>query len=411
MYGDCSVTPVNEPVTQLAVKTTLENGLSSQVVTVYTGNGLPAEVDEYDFGVSTPTRKTITAYASLGNNISDRPDSVTVYDAAGNVASKTTYKYDEAVPQPMTLPGHVTVSGSRGNPTTVTEWINNSGTATRVTHYAYDDAGQITSITDPLGNATSYNYDAATDAYRTRVTRPTTAGVAHTSTFAYGPNSGFLVSSVDENGQSATYIYDSMFRPSSVSYPGGGQTTYTYTPTSRTTNVLLSPGILLPTVEQNDGYGRKLRVTKPDGSMTDFTYDSLARLSTQGNPHFASSSPTDGVTTYQYDALDRVTQVAQPDGTVPTPGSTCLANNICNSYSGNTATVSDQAGNPRRSVTDALGRLIQVDEPGSSFAGSVSLGTLTIGGTLRSQAGVGATPGTGTITIGGAWFSIDMLRW
>src|SRR6266404_2031733 len=35
-----------------------------------------------------------------------------------------------------------------------------------------------------------------------------------------------------------------------------------------------------------------------------------------------------------------------------------------NDYSGNTVTVTDPAGKQRKNVTDALGRLVEVDEPG-----------------------------------------------
>jgi hypothetical protein len=53
--------------------------------------------------------------------------------------------------------------------------------------------------------------------------------------------------------------------------------------------------------------------------------NNLGRKLTVSNPHRSASARTDGITIYQYDALGRVTQVAPPDGTVPTPGSTCLA--------------------------------------------------------------------------------------
>src|SRR5262249_41954994 len=38
---------------------------------------------------------------------------------------------------------------------------------------------------------------------------------------------------------------------------------------------------------------------------------------------------------------------------------------------------------------------------GEAFAGAASGGTLTIGGSLLSRSGVGAAPGTGTVTFGG----------
>src|SRR5262249_19897177 len=115
----------------------------------------------------------------------------------------------------------------------------------------------------------------------------------------------------------------------------------------------------------------------------------------------ATSDPTYGITTYQYDAFGRVTQVAPPDGTVPTDGNACQANNICTQYSGSTTTVTDQAGRQRRSASDALGRLIEVDELGAGIA-SPGHGSATISGSEKSKPGAPATPGSVTITISGS---------
>jgi len=56
-------------------------------------------------------------------------------------------------------------------------------------------------------------------------------------------------------------------------------------------------------------------------------------------------------TTSAFDALGRVTSVTTPDSAV-----------VATAYSGNTVTVTDQANKARKSVTDGLGRLIQVYE-------------------------------------------------
>jgi RHS repeat-associated protein len=363
--GDCTSTAFNEPVTQLAVTTTLDNGQTTKVVTQYTGVSLPTEVDEYDFGASSPARKTVTTYASLGNNISDRPSSAIVYGTAGNIAKKTTYTYDEVTPAPMTLPGHTTVSGSRGNPTSVYGWIVSSGQSLR-TQYTYDDAGQVTAVTDPSGNTTSFTYDsAATDAYRTKVTRPTTNLVAHVSTFGYGVNSGLVTSSHDENNQLTSYGYDLMFRPASITYPDGGQTTFSYTPTSRTTNRLQQTGVWMSQLEQLDAYGRPSRTqltSDPDcasGDKTDTTYDSLGRVFTVSNPYCTTSDLTYGLTTYTYDALGRTTQVKNPDNST-----------VLTTYTGRAAQVQDEGNGTQRvtrvSQTDGLGRLTSVCEVSST---------------------------------------------
>jgi len=65
---------------------------------------------------------------------------------------------------------------------------------------------------------------------------------------------------------------------------------------------------------------------------------------------------------------------------------------VFTSYSGNVVTVTDQAGKQRRSYTDALGRLIQVDEPGPA-------------------AGGGGTPGTGSVNITGTEQSVTVSEY
>ena len=387
--GDCTVSGVNEPVTQLAVSTTLDNGLTSATKSFYTTGNLPTEVDEYDFGASSPTRKTVTSYASLGNNISDRPSSVIVYDSAGNVAKKITYSYDETTPTAMTLPGHTTISGSRGNPTSVYQWLVSSNQSFR-TQYAYDDAGEITATIDPKGNTTSYGYDTATDAYLTNITRPSTSSVAHVSTFGYGPNSGRVTSAYDENNQLTSYGYDSMYRPSSINYPDGGRTTFSYTPNSRTTNRLQQGAVWNTNTEQYDSYGRtaQSQLSGPDITTTTYnatTYDALGRVQNVYNPTRCSPATTNcgestwGLTSYQYDALNRVTKVTQPDG-----------NTVVTSYIGRATNVQDEGNGSQRvsrvSQTDALGRLRSVCEVASGpFVGSG-------GSSSSSLVGTGGTP-------------------
>jgi len=49
-------------------------------------------------------------------------------------------------------------------------------------------------------------------------------------------------------------------------------------------------------------------------TYTDTTYHALGRKATVSNPYRSTSDPTDGITTYQYDALGHVTLVIAPDG-------------------------------------------------------------------------------------------------
>ncbi len=76
---------------------------------------------------------------------------------------------------------------------------------------------------------------------------------------------------------------------------------------------------------------------------------------------------------------------------------------VANTYSGNSTIATDEALNARRSFTDALGRLIEVDEPGTApgSPATPSTGNVSINGTLQSKQVLtqAATAGQTTITI------------
>src|SRR5262249_47435045 len=156
--------------------------------------------------------------------------------------------------------------------------------------------------------------------------------------------------SKDQNSQSTSYVYnDSLNRLKQISYPDGGQTTLSYndtapSPTVTTTKLVFS-GLSITNVAVMDGLGHVTQTqltTDPDGAdFTDTTFDGEGRVHTRSNPHRATTLPTDGTTTYAYDALGRTTSVTEPDGSI-----------IGTSYSGNCATVTDEAGKARKSCSD-----------------------------------------------------------
>jgi hypothetical protein len=109
-----------------------------------------------------------------------------------------------------------------------------------------------------------------------------------------------------------------------------------------------------------------------------------------------------------YDTLSRVTKVIPPDGSA-------ASNNAQYSYYGNTVTITDPAGKQRKNYSDALGRLVRVDEPG----GSPASGAVTITGSEQSMCDPDVQPpkcvtiydlGTVTVTIGGFSKSVNYVR-
>jgi RHS repeat-associated protein len=373
---------------------------------------------------ATPTRETAIAYQSFPNtpiyptgpSILDRPSSVKVYanGTNGTLLAESDYTYDQppvTAVTPAAL-GHDETNFSasytnRGNPTTKTVKCLQAGSCVdAVTKYSYDETGQVLTMIDPCGNATctdmtgtnhttqyfyndsytilsngqnvAYTPSGNTNAYLTKIIDP----LGHTENFTYDFNNGQLTVSKDQNSQSTTYIYnDSFARPTQTNSPDGGQATVSYSDNppspSVTTSRKINSAQTLTTVAITDGLGHVVQTKLcEDGPacaqpvITDTAYDGLGRVRTQSNPHRTGSAPTDGTSTFYYDALGRTCLVVPPDGTIPT-GNVCPAtspaNDVFTTYSGNTTTVTDQVGKSRKSVSDGLGRLSQVfEDPGST---------------------------------------------
>jgi RHS repeat-associated protein len=407
---------------------TLDNGLVSGKFFAYNAAGQIADLKEFDYGQfananicstsssaptsPTPSREIVTSYQSfassptfaVGPSILDRPSAVKTYGNA-TLISETDNSYDQSsVGTVSNLPTgtHDETSygpGStapRGNPTTITRLCLQTCTNS-VTTATYDETGQVLSEKDACGNATcsdmtgtnhtstfSYvdNFDSPpsgnTNAYLTQITD----ALGHISTFKYAYSYGQLISSKDQNNNTTSYLYnDSLRRLTETDLPDGGKSTISYndtapTPSVTTTRLIAtSPSTLnLSTTAIMDGIGHFTQsqlTTDPDGTTySDTSYDGLGRVRTQSNPHRATPGATDGTTTNFYDALGRICVVVPPDGTLPT-GNSCPStqpsNTIFTTYSGNAATVTDQAGKSRKSVTDALGRLLQVFEDPSGL--------------------------------------------
>jgi len=377
--GDCTTASFTLPITQIATTTTVD-GLTSRNIEYLNLIGLVTEVDDYGFGASSATRKTVTTYAALGNNIVSKPSSVTVYDASGIPVSKTTYNYDENAIAPMTgIEGHNEVTGARGNLTSQHAWLNTSS-ATLDSHWTYDDAGQKLSAKDPLQNWTYYTYDSAADTCLTNTKYPTpSSGVLLATSGICDPNTGLVTSSTDFNSTTTSYSYDDMLRPIGTTATNGGtvvaSTTNTYSgsslPETITTTVTATPSPSQVSTKVLDGLGRVSTALAPNGAAVATTYDSRGRVLSVTNPYISGSGSTVYQTTYAYDAFNRTTVTTNPDQTIEywcydgvvfnQPSSACHAH--VGSQIGTWVDHTDENGNDWQSTNDGLGRLIEVAEP------------------------------------------------
>ena len=358
---------------------------------------------EYDWGQGAPgalLRETDTTYqwetnsAYLTAHLLDLPASVIVKDAGGgNRVAETDYSYDEpaylTTPTPAINTQHVAPpAGVRGNQTTVSRWLNTTNNFI-ASHTRWYDTGEIYKSIDPLGYETTHSYDPFyKGAYGTETCSPATNSVAHCVSGTYDFNTGVLTSLTNENagtqasgntpgdsGHTSSYSYDYMFRITSAQAPPDpannslrATTSFNFSPPNtfpinvqRTRSVTTS----LSDSATNffDGLGRLYtgQHALPNGTaIVDTTFDLAGHAATVSNPYFTTSDPTYGNTTNAYDALDRVTQTTKQDGSISRVAYSAIT---LGAAAGDCTQTTDEAGKQRGACSDALGRLVEVDEP------------------------------------------------
>ena len=191
-----------------------------------------------------PANRKVTTTDPIGRQ------TVTTYDAAGNVQSTTdylgtftTYTYDGA-----------------DRPTNVSTTSDDLGTTNTST--TYDDLGRVTSSTDANGTITRYAYAATIgDGYSVQSIVPVSPGTLATSTQVFDAN-GNLYQETNIHGGTTTYYY--------------------YDDNGRVVTKTLSDPITNTTSSYDytyDGNGNVLTATDPLGHTTTYEYDALDRLS------------------------------------------------------------------------------------------------------------------------------------
>ncbi len=387
-------------------------GQQSKVAYAYDPWANVTHVYEYDFGLALK-RHTVTTYGTTGNyvtlHIVNLPTQILVKDGSGNTIARTDLAYDSTALTAVTGAadhddqGHGMGLTTRGNLTSVTRYSNASvGTGSVTRTFNYDTLGNLRVVQVDCCNQKVFNFSSRTQySAPDSIVRGPSGGAQFTTSYTYNVDNSLLLSSTDENGQVTGYQYDSMNRLVQTTLPSQGGTAVQIN--TAFDDVSASPTVTSSSTANSaisittlDGLDHTMQVDTKNGSSlvssVEYAYDKLWQRTQVSNPF----APADTIvnTTFTYDALGRVTQV-----TPPSAGYTQY------SYSGNAVTVTDPAGKQRKNFTDALGRLIEVDEPGEAFAGTASSGSVTISGTLQSQSGVsahGAVSATAQLTITGS---------
>ena len=252
----------------------------------------------------------------LGNGSSytydENGNRIAVLDAEGH---STTWTYDFLnriaqinYPETTGVPASTITFGydAVGNRTSMTD-------TTGVTNYGYDELNRLTSLTNSSNQTVSYLYDDASR--RTRITYPDGSQVN------YGYDAANQLKTVQDSVGTTALGYDALGNRTSIAYPNGVVGTYAYDSASRLTGISYSQpvgGSLFSVQYILDKVGNRLQMVDSEG-LTSYEYDSLYRLTKVTYPdstwqQFAydangnRTALTDpaGVTNYTYNTADQL---------------------------------------------------------------------------------------------------------
>ncbi len=335
------------------VLTTTPPGVAHAITNVYNTNGTLASVtnelqkqtsytyDDYKRALTVTLPPPVAGPSPAPTSMS--------YDHTGGTASD--YTHIDANATRVVLPSGKmtkTVYDNDFLKSSVVVGYNTSDAAT--TTFAYDNVGNLVTVTDPNGNVTKNYYDQQnrlTDTDDPMINDPTTPhknSNGHTISWTYDQASNQLTN-LSANNQKITDTYDSMNRLTQVNAPQDPDPTaitkYTYY-TSGLLHTMQDPHLVAINSSASYSYtydlvGRKTGLSYPPDSSNSvkteaWTYDAASNVATCTNrvgsvqtfSYDSRNRPTgfswnDGVTPSQsfvYDDASRVTQVANSNATI-----------------------------------------------------------------------------------------------
>ena len=206
------------------------------------------------------------------------------------------------------------------------------------TIYTYDDNNQILTITDALGNLSTNTYDSRGNL----IGRQDAAG--NTATYTYD-GQGKLLTLTDADGNITRYTHDSLGRVTTLVDGNGETTRFVYDGNGNISSIVSARGF--DTRFTYDGEGRLTKVTDALGNVSQVEYnaagDRTAVIDALGRR-----------TEYHYNNKGLQTEIIYADGT---------KESFIYDANGNRIASIDRAGRQTNFTYDALGRLINRDEP------------------------------------------------
>ncbi|WP_317447932.1 DNRLRE domain-containing protein [Streptomyces collinus] len=199
----------------------------------------------------------------------------------------------------------------------------------RAWQFGYDSFGNVKTVTDPKGVATTtvpddyttkYDYDAYGE-----LTKATDANGNPTTYSGFGPT-GYPATITDALNKSTSYVYDERGQVTQVTDANSNRTTQTYdtfgrplvktVPKDQTAGVLITTPA--PVYDANDNVTSS---TATNGAVYQAVYDAADQATSLEEPKDTTTSDA-RVTSYTYDKVGNVKTTTEPKGTLTTSDTT-----------------------------------------------------------------------------------------
>lgn len=226
------------------------------------------------------------------------------------------------------------------------------------TNYSWDNAGNLTGITQPGEVGIKYNYE---DGKLTKVTKSDGSTISFSYEYINNLTNliveqnglkhiyrhdriGNLISYTDGLKRTTRFAYDTKGKLTAITEPSGKRISYFYDRYGNLKEFTNTQG-------QNYRYsfdvvGRLLSFTAPGKKTTTFEYD-------QGNQPVKVTHPNGAITRYEYNKIDQLTKIIDP-----VKGTTLLNYNL----NGQLIRVSDPKGGEYTYTYDNFGRVVEAQD-------------------------------------------------
>ena len=230
----------------------------------------------------------------------------------------------------------------------------NLGAQGQTTAYAYDNNGNLTGVTDPLGHITANGYDALNRLVRTTDPNNGVTG------YAYNANDR-LTGVTDPRNLVTSYAYDGLDDQTRLTSPDAGATAKTYDAAGNVTGATDARGVT--TTNTYDALNRLTKAASSDGTIVTYHYDEGGT----GLGHLTSMVYPGGSTSWSYDVHGRVIRKQQSAGTTAV-----LTTSYSYDAAGRLAGMVYPSGRTLAYAYDASGRVSRISVGGQTLLSNVA---------------------------------------